>query len=467
MARMDAGSGPWKTAAPSRRGWPRQCPAVSAGPIAAVAAWAQNEGVGEPESARGSLAMTGTMIDLSAADGGAFRGYLTVPESGGGPGILVAQEIFGVNVSLRAVADLFAEEGYVCLVPDLFWRLEAGLDLGYDGADLARAFELYERFDVDQGVADIGDSLAALRARPECTGQAAAMGFCLGGKLAYLTAARHDVDAAVCFYGVGIETALDESGGIACPVLMHFAGADSFVPPEAVDAIAAHFADRPEIGIHRYPGVDHAFYNRDRSEAYHRPSAMMAHSRTIALLHGALGPVHDLEALWDRHLELEFAARDVPKTMATMVAEPYVNHVPTMTGGTGAEALARFYEHHFVSRMPKDTTLTSISRTVGADRVVDELLFSFTHDQEIDWMLPGIPPTGKAVTVPLVAIVNFRGDKLYHEHIYWDQASVLVQIGLLDPQGLPVAGIETARKVADETLPSNGLIPRWTEGGAG
>ena len=138
-----------------------------------------------------------------------------------------------------------------------------------------------------------------------------------------------------------------------------------------------------------------------------------------------------------------------------------------MTGGTGAEALARFYEHHFVSRMPKDTTLTSISRTVGADRVVDELLFSFTHDQEIDWMLPGIPPTGKAVTVPLVAIVNFRGDKLYHEHIYWDQASVLVQIGLLDPQGLPVAGIETARKVADETLPSNGLIPRWTEGGAG
>ena len=418
--------------------------------------------------------MVGAMIDIPAAAdgadgadgaGGGFRGYLAVPEAGNGPGLLIAQEIFGVNASLRAVADLYAEEGYVCLVPDLFWRLEPGVDLGYAGDDLARAFALYQRFDVDRGLADIGAALAALRARPECTGGVAAMGFCLGGKLAYLTAARHDVDAAVSFYGVGIEEALDEAGGIACPVLMHFAGEDSYVPQEAVDAVAAHFAGRPEVRIHVYPGVDHAFYNHAREDAYHRPSAMIAHSRTIALLRRALGPAYDLEALWESHLHHEFGSRDTAATMATMVAEPYVNHIPTMTGGTGADALSRFYAEHFIPKMPKDTVLTSLSCTVGADRVVDELIFSFTHDEEIDWMLPGVAPTGKTVSVPLVAIVAFRGGKVHHEHIYWDQASVLVQVGLLAADGLPVAGAETARKAADETLPSNRLIPGWTDNG--
>ena len=407
--------------------------------------------------------MAGAMIDIPVAGGGGFRGYLTVPEAGRGPGLVIEQEIFGVNASLRAVADLYAEEGYVCLVPDLFWRMEPGLDLGYEGADLTRAFGLYSRFDVDRGVADIGAAIAALRARPECTGKVAAMGFCLGGKLAYLTAARHDVDAAVAFYGVGIEEALEEAGGIACPVLMHFAGEDSFVPQAAVDAVAAHFADRPEVRIHVYPGVDHAFYNHDRAGAYHRPSAMVAHSRTVTLLRGAIGPAYDLEALWERHLEHEFATRDTAATMATMVAEPYVNHIPTMTGGTGADALSRFYAEHFIPKMPKDTTLIPLSRTVGADRVVDEMIFSFTHDEEIDWMLPGVAPTGRAVSVPLVAIVAFRGGRVHHEHIYWDQASVLVQVGLLDVCGLPVAGAETARKAVDETLPSNRLIPGWAD----
>ena len=406
--------------------------------------------------------MAGTMIDIPVAGGGGFRGYLTVPEAGSGPGLLIEQEIFGINASLREVADLYAEEGYVCLVPDLFWRMEPGVDLGYGEADFATAFGFYQRFDVDRALVDIGAALEALRARPECTGKAAAMGFCLGGKLAYLTAARHDVDAAVSFYGVGIEGALEESGGIACPLLMHFAGEDSFVPQEAVETIAGHFADRPEVRSHVYPGVDHAFYNHARSEVYHRPSAMVAHSRTIALLRRAIGPTYDLERLWERHLDYEFATKDTDKTMATMVAEPYVNHVPTMTGGTGAAALSRFYAEHFIPKMPKDTTLTPLSRTVGADRVVDEMIFSFTHNEEIDWMLPGVAPTGKTVSVPLVAIVAFRGNRLYHEHIYWDQASVLVQIGLLPAQGLPVAGAETARKAVDETLPSNRLIPGWS-----
>jgi carboxymethylenebutenolidase len=170
---------------------------------------------------------------------------------------------------------------------------------------------------------------------------------------------------------------------------------------------------------------------------------------------------HDLVALWEAHCRYEFETRDVDATMATMVASPYVNHVPTMTGGVGHDQLKRFYKYHFIGGNPPDTTLTPISRTIGADQIVDEMLFSFTHTSEIDWLLPGVAPTGRRVEVPLVAIVRFVGDKVAHEHIYWDQASVLVQIGRLDPTGLPVAGVETARKVIDKTKPSNALMARW------
>jgi len=172
---------------------------------------------------------------------------------------------------------------------------------------------------------------------------------------------------------------------------------------------------------------------------------------------------HDLVALWEAHCRHEFETRDVDATMKTMVAKPYVNHVPTMTGGVGHDQLKRFYKYHFIGGNPPDTTLTPVSRTVGADQIVDELVFSFTHTSEIDWMLPGIAPTGRKVEVPLVAIVKFVDGKVAHEHIYWDQASVLVQIGLLDPKNLPVAGIETAKKVVDEKQPSNTLMARWAE----
>jgi len=172
---------------------------------------------------------------------------------------------------------------------------------------------------------------------------------------------------------------------------------------------------------------------------------------------------HDLEALWEAHCRHEFETRDVDATMATMVAAPYVNHVPTMTGGVGHDQLKRFYKYHFIGGNPPDTTLTPVSRTVGADQIVDEMVFSFTHTCEIDWMLPGIAPTGARVEVPLIAIVRFEDGKVAHEHIYWDQASVLVQIGKLDPKGLPIAGVETARKVVDMARPSNGLMRRWAE----
>jgi carboxymethylenebutenolidase len=286
------------------------------------------------------------------------------------------------------------------------------------------------------------------------------LGFCLGGKLAYLAACHTDADVAVGYYGVGIEKALDDAKNLRGRLVLHIAENDAFCPSEARAAILAALSGREQTELYVYPGVDHAFA-RQGGDHFHKPSALMAHQRSVAAFKAAMGPHPDFSALWDKHCEHEFATRDVAATMATMVAEPYVNHIPTMTGGVGHTMLSRFYQHHFVNSNPPDTTLVPISRTIGATQIVDELLFCFTHTCEIDWMLPGIAPTGRRVEIPLVAIVKFRGDKLYHEHIYWDQASVLVQIGQLDPTGLPVAGIETARKLLDEHLPSNTLMASW------
>jgi carboxymethylenebutenolidase len=167
-----------------------------------------------------------------------------------------------------------------------------------------------------------------------------------------------------------------------------------------------------------------------------------------------------LRDLWEEHVRYEFTTRNTEDTLATMVEDAYVNHIPVLTGGVGRNQLRTFYSKHFIPQMPPDTEMIPISRTIGNEQVVDEMVFKFTHTIAMDWMLPGIASTGKRVEVPLVAIVHFREGKLAHEHIYWDQASVLVQLGLLDAGSLPVAGIETARKALNPSLPSNALIDR-------
>jgi carboxymethylenebutenolidase len=404
--------------------------------------------------------MAGQWIEVPASDGGSFKGYLSVPSSGKGPGIVLCQEIFGVNQYIQDVADYYAEEGYVVLAPDLFWRIEPEIQLGYTEQDWNRAFELFQQFDTDAGVRDITETVKALRSRPEVVGKVGALGFCLGGRLAYLSAARAGVDCAVGYYGVTIDEYLEDAKKIKVPLVLHFAANDKYAPMDKVEKIRDALKVTPASEIYIYPEVDHAFA-RPQSEHYHKPSALMAHHRSIASFRKTMGPHFDFSSLWDKHCEYEFATRDVDATMGTMVSEPYVNHIPTMTGGVGHDNLKRFYKHHFIPKCPQDTSLIPISRTIGEGIVVDEMLFCFTHDIEIDWMLPGVKPTGKRVEIPLVAIVKFRGDKLYNEHIYWDQASVLVQIGVLDPTGLPVAGIETANKLVDEKLPSNTLMQTW------
>lgn len=164
-----------------------------------------------------------------------------------------------------------------------------------------------------------------------------------------------------------------------------------------------------------------------------------------------------LARLWEEHLRHEFDTRDTEETLATMVEDAYVNHVPVMTGGSGKAELRDFYSRHFIPKMPPDREMVPISRTIGKDQLVEELAVSFTHTIEMDWMLPGIAPTGRRVEIALVVVVRFRDGKLAHEHIYWDQASVLVQLGLIDPKGLPVAGAASAQKVKDPSRPSRSL----------
>jgi carboxymethylenebutenolidase len=157
----------------------------------------------------------------------------------------------------------------------------------------------------------------------------------------------------------------------------------------------------------------------------------------------------NLGKIFDKHLEFEFDEEDVDATMTTMTQDPYVHHVPTLAGGRGYNGVYNFYKNHFIGKMPKDFKVSQISRTVGKDQVVDELIISFTHDREVGYLLPGIAPTGRTVEIPHVVIMKFKNNKISHEHIYWDQASVLVQIGLLKPEKIPVTGIEQTQELVE------------------
>jgi carboxymethylenebutenolidase len=165
--------------------------------------------------------------------------------------------------------------------------------------------------------------------------------------------------------------------------------------------------------------------------------------------------------LWEEHLKAEFQDKSARASCDTMVPNPYVNHVPVLTGGVGRRQLEHFYGKYFIPSMPPDVELVPISRTVGLDRIVDEFIFTCTHTKQMDWLLPGVKPTGRRLELVIVVIVAFENGKIHHEHIHWDQASALVQLGLLDPAHLPVAGAEAARKMLDpKSVPSNLLMKR-------
>ncbi|KAI0202843.1 hypothetical protein F4808DRAFT_420037 [Astrocystis sublimbata] len=263
------------------------------------------------------------------------------------------------------------------------------------------------------------------------------------------------------------------------PELLHLPS----LPPPGYDASAAAAAapsPRRNATQHSYATTTSSFIH-PTSPAFRYGDASVAHTRSLTFLKKHLGgPTFDLEAIWDEHTSFEFAARSVAQTMGTMVDAPYVNHVPVMTGGLGRAALTKFYRERFIHSNPADAGMELVSRTVGVDRVVDEFVCVLTHDRVVDWLLPGVPPTHKPLRIPFTAVVNIRGDRLYHEHIHWDQGTALFQAGLLPtylpfpyalPDGrtpgpgkkfeyrVPIAGSETAAKLADaRAVESNGMF---------
>jgi carboxymethylenebutenolidase len=220
-------------------------------------------------------------LTIRTADG-EFSAYVARPQAEKAPAVVVIQEIFGVNGWLRGVADELARQGYLAIAPDLFWRIEPGIDItDQSETEWKRAFELYNAFDVEAGVKDIGATVEAIRADPGCTGKVGAVGFCLGGLLAFLTACRTDADASVGYYGVSIETRLAEVEKLARPLMLHVAEADQFVPPPAQAMILHELGNHPKAEIHTYPGKDHAFA-RVGGAHYDAEAAAQAHERTLA-----------------------------------------------------------------------------------------------------------------------------------------------------------------------------------------
>ena len=228
----------------------------------------------------------GERANITTKDG-TFSAYVARPALASAPAVVVIQEIFGVNQVMRDITDGLAGQGYLAICPDLFWRIEPGIDItDRSEAEWKRAFELFNAFDVDAGVGDIAATIAHIRKDSGCSGKVGAVGFCLGGQLAFLTATRTDVDAAVGYYGVGIENRLSET--VQRPLMLHIAEEDQFVPMPAQAAIVAALAGKPRVEIHTYPGRDHAFA-RPGGDHYHEADAMTAGLRSLDFFKRNLG----------------------------------------------------------------------------------------------------------------------------------------------------------------------------------
>ncbi|QSZ37047.1 hypothetical protein DSL72_009139 [Monilinia vaccinii-corymbosi] len=389
---------------------------------------------------------------------------------GRGPGLLIlTPESYSAQAGRKTLdpepSQKWAEEGFVVVnvtIPDHEWEAgQTGLGAYLDSV------------------------LQALKSSPECT-DPDRLGLVSDEKLSHLVYAKNldgsvhtDTVFKLIHQGIFLVVILftDDTKKVAENLTYES------MPPLMVHSFKSLQGPLLRAGdvAHAYGATKSSDFILPSHDSYDPVAAGVAHTRSLGFIKKHLGgPIFDLEAIWDEHTLYEFGDRDVRKTMSTMVDQPYVNHIPTMTGGIGRGPLTEFYSNHFVFSNPEDTKLELVSRTVGVDRVIDEFIFSFTHDKVIDWILPGVPPTHKHVRIPFTSVVNVRGDRLYHEHIAWDQATVLRQLGLLPeylpfpyalPDGrfpakgkrfeyrVPTAGVETAQKLIDESsVVSNGLF---------
>jgi carboxymethylenebutenolidase len=367
---------------------------------------------------KGSL----TTIDLA---GQAVEAYRALHHSGAGPGILLLADEAGLDEGMRARADLFGEEGYSVLA-----------------------------LSADHSAGDIAAAADVLRGFAETDGEIAAVGHGPGGVLACRAAKDAGFKAVVAFDVPALADEPDILAGIPCPVVLQFGVKGAPAALAAAETIRARLnrKDGSRIFDWEEAGPGFAIPKRD---TFGKLADSLAHTRTLEPIRRVLGPYYDYQSLFAEHAYHEFITRDVDATMATMIEEPYVNHTPTLAGGVGHDMLKRFYKYHFVDQNAGGRDRQRISYTLGPDRVVVESYTKFRHDAVIDRYFPNIEPTGKTVEIATVIIVKFRGDKVCHEHLYWDQGSALKQIGVLDAGDLPIAGPEAARKVLNETDPSN------------
>ncbi|QYD72069.1 dienelactone hydrolase family protein [Paraburkholderia edwinii] len=401
-------------------------------------------------------------IEIAASHGRSFAGHIALPAHRPAPGLVLLHDIYGIDEPIKAMARRYAEEGYVVVVPDLYWRLSPRKLFKRHGDDVTLAHEFNRLLDVDHAVDDINSTFEALRDHPAHDGKIGVLGFGPGGKLAVLAAAYTDVDCAVGYCGASLEAHLSDARRLRCPVVLHLSGRISSAHDVLMRGkIRAAFEYKPGVTIYEYE-CGEAF--TVPGPEFDRPSAALSYSRSLSLLKKTMGPIYAIERVWKRHSYHKYVTRDADAVMSTMVDDPYFNDVPTMTGGIGRESLRRFYVEEFMHSFPPDAQHVPVSFTVGVDRIVDEFVFRCTHTCEMHWMLPGVEPTGKYFEVAMVAVICFRGDKIDNLHVYWDQATVLAQIGMLDTAGLPVVGIQSARKVLDIARPSDTLMPGMSGG---
>ncbi len=361
-------------------------------------------------------------IDINGRSTPAFS---ALHHSGSGPGLLLIGDRPDIDQGIKNRAELFGEEGYSILC--------IGSNLTPD--ELAAAAEI-------------------LRAMPETDGDIAAVAHGAGAAPACRAAKIAGFRALVAFDAADLADEPHLLAELPCPCVLQFGAKGAPEAAKAAETLRNAINRRDGSRVFDWDEGEPGFAIPGRA-TFCALADDLAHTRTLELIRRVLGPYYDFVTLFAEHVYHEFTTKDVDATMATMIDEPYVNHVPTLAGGVGHDMLKRFYKYHFVDQNAGGRDRTRLSYIMGPNRVVLETYTKFRHDSVIDRYFPGIEPTGKEVEIVTVIIVKFRGDKVCHEHLYWDQGSALKQIGVLDSGDLPLAGPEAARKVLDQSLPSN------------
>ena len=349
-------------------------------------------------------------------------GHFAVNDSGTGPGLLLICDPDVSKNSLLHRVRLFAQEGYAVL--------------GLKG-----------KFEPD----DVINAANTLSSRKDCVNGLVCVAH--GSVVTAVLDVAASFNAIVSFDASKL-SAYRTPIGIECPVIFQFGTQNATNTDIEIETARAIIDSTNGSRVYVWTEACPAFSLQGEPTFNHRVDSL-AHTRTLELVRRIVGPYYDYVELFAEHVRHEFETRDVDATMATMIEEPYVNHVATLAGGIGHDMLKRFYKYHFVNQNSSERNSITVSHTPGPDQVVMELVVRFKHDKVLDRYFPGIPPTQQFVELATVLIVKFRGDKVCHEHIYWDQGSALKQIGVLDADHLPVAGSEAARKVLDVDLPSN------------